>query len=158
MPNYQKISQKIDKVNIDNPATTSSIDWFNVVDAGKKEIEYLRKNYNFDIKHLHASTAKVFSQRPIIIDDQEYLFLILHFPIFNDGRIIAGEIEFFIGHGYLITIHNNNIPALTDFFNLAKKEPKELACYNSPSSAILLAELLDKLLKSCYPIIDKNSI
>ncbi|MDD4412770.1 MAG: magnesium transporter CorA family protein [Patescibacteria group bacterium] len=157
MSNYQKISSKIEKVIINNPATPNEIVWVNIVDAGKSEIEYLRKEYGFDMQHLKASTAKVFSQRPMLMDEEDYLFMILHFPVFNGGHIMTGEIEFFIGHGYLITIHNNNVTGLSELFNLAKKSPKDLVCYNQDSSAILLAELLDKMLKACYLIIDENS-
>lgn len=156
MPNYQRLSPKIEKVTINNPATDNLLEWINVTDAGKKEIEYLRKQYGFDIQHLRASTANVFSYRPMLLDKEDYLFLILHFPVSQDNRIIAGEVEFFIGHGYLITLHNNNLPALNDFFSLTKKAPESLDAYHADSSAILLSEILDRLIKSCYPLIDSN--
>ena len=158
MANYEKISPKIEKLIIDNPATSNQITWLNIINAGKPEIELLRKQYGFNIQHLRASTAKVYSQRPMIMDEDDYLFLILHFPAIAADRISAQEIEFFVGHGYLITLHNNNLPALTDFFGTAKKAPDSLDCYQNDSSAILLAELLDRLIKSCYPIIDENSL
>ncbi|MEI6379103.1 MAG: magnesium transporter CorA family protein [Candidatus Falkowbacteria bacterium] len=158
MPNYEKISSKIEKVIINNPATANEIVWLNIINAGKPEIELLRKQYGFNIQHLRASTAKVYSQRPMLMDEENYLFLILHFPSIAEGKIIAQEIEFFVGHGYLITLHNNNLPPLTDFFGTAKKAPDSLDCYQNDSSAILLAELLDRLIKSCYPIIDQNSL
>jgi len=158
MANYEKISSKIEKVVIDNPATANLLEWINIIDAGKKEIAYLRKLYDFDIQHLHSSTATVFSQRPMVLDEDRYLFVILHFPIFQNNRIVSAEIEFFIGHGFMITLHNNNLPTINDFFNLSKKSPESLDCYHADSSAILLAELLDRLMKDCYPLIDTNSL
>lgn len=158
MPNYERLSPKIEKLIIDNPATSNKIVWLNIVNAGKNEIEYLRKVYKFNIAHLQSSTAKVFAQRPMVMDESSYLFLILHFPAFSQGHIVAAEIEFFIGHGFLVTLHNDNLPAINEFFSTAKKAPDQLDCYRKDSSAILLAELLDRLIKASYKIIDQNSL
>ncbi len=158
MGNYKKVSAKIEKLTIDKPGNNFTLEWLNIVDAGRKEIDYLRKEYNFNLDHLHASVATVFSQRPMVAAENGYLFLILHFPTFSNGRIIAGEIEFFIGHGYLISLHNDNVTPLNEFFNTARKDQNALLSYNTESSATLLYEILDRLLKSCYYLIDQNSL
>jgi len=160
MSSYKKISKNIQQVTIDNPKTPrEKLIWLNINNAGRKEIEYLRKKYKFDLTHLRASSAKAIAQRPMTMRGKDYLFMILHFPVLDqDNNIIAGEIEFFIGHGYLITIHNNNINALNDFFNLYKKSGDSLLAYEFESSAILLYELLKKLIFACYILLDKNSI
>lgn len=155
---YKKISQKIECLLIDKPGTEQSLSWINIIDAGRKEIDYLRKEYNFNLEYLRASVATVFSQRPMVAEDNGYLFLILHFPTFFKGKIIAGEIEFFIGHGYLVSLHNDNLPALNELFNNAKKNQNSLLSYNTESSATLLYEILDRLLNSCYSLIDQNSL
>lgn len=157
MSSFQKITSKIHQLTINNPQTERSVKWLNIIDASKKEIEYLRKNYQFNMRHLNASTGKTFAQRPMIEDADNYVFLILHFPVLSDGDIITGEIEFFIGHGHLITLHNNNIPALIDFFNTAKKDQTSLQAYNAESSAILLSDILEKLVYSTYSLLDENS-
>lgn len=158
MSKYKKVGTKIECLNIDKPGNDYNLDWLNIVDAGRKEVDYLRKEYHFNLEHLRASVATVFSQRPMIAEDQNYLFLILHFPTFFKGKIIAGEIEFFLGHGYLISLHNNNIPALSEFFNHAKKDQNSLLSYNTESSSTLLYEILNRLLNSCYALIDQNSL
>jgi magnesium transporter len=162
MSKYQKISNKIEKIIINNPKDeTKKVAWYNIVDAGKKELEYLRKKFNFDLKHLQASTAKVTSQRPIIEMNNKYLFVILQFPVYNNynnKQIIAGEIDFFIGHGYIITLHNKNIKSLDDFFNSCKKENNSMLSYQLESSAIVLYEILEKLMTENYKLLDNNSI
>src|SRR6056297_322072 len=139
MSKNQKMSNKIDKVIINNPQNENeNITWYNVVNAGKKEIDYLRKKFNFDLQHLKASTAKAISQRPITEVTDSYLFIILHFPSYIDKKIIPEEIDFFVGHGYLITLHNKNITALDDFFRLCKKDSNSTLSYKLESSSILL--------------------
>lgn len=159
MAKYKKISKNIQQIIIDNPKTDNKgLTWLNINNASKQEIEYLRKNYNFELPHLHSSLASATAQRPIVNKGQNYLFLILHFPIFINNNIIPGEIDFFVGHGYLITLHNGNIDTLNDFFNISKKDVNSLLSYKFESSAILLYEILEKLILACYPMLDKNSI
>jgi magnesium transporter len=154
---YKKISPKIELITIKASGTASKLNWYNIVNAGKPEIDFLRKKFNFDFQHLKASAAKSFSQRPMLMAETDYLFMILHFPNFLKNNIIASEIEFFIGHDYIITIHNNNLPALNDFFNLTKKDPELPFDHKLDSVAMLLSEILDRLVQATYPILDHNS-
>ena len=159
MPSYKKITKNIQEVTIDNPKTPNDkLIWLNINNAGKKEIEFLRKQYKFDIRYLHASLSKARAQRPTIKQKDNYLFVLLHFPIFKNETIVPAEIEFFIGHGYLVTIHNNNLSSLNDFFNICKKDSGSVLAYEFESSAILLYEILEKLMNDCFRLLDKNSI
>ncbi len=159
MPILPKISDKIQEINIDNPKTEGfSLKWINITNAGQKEIDYLKKKFHFSVEHLHHSISTVFAQRPMVEDGKDYFFMILHFPVFVGDKIVAGEIEFFISHGYLITLHNGNLKPLTDFFYYTKKNPNSTLSYDSESSTALLYELLDRLIKDCYSILDRNSI
>jgi len=159
MQKYKKIGKNIQELIIGNPHTRRKIKWINISNPGKEEIEYLRKKckYNFAFHELRASSAKAIAQRPKIEKSGNYFFLILHFPVFKNNEVISGEIEFFIGHGFLITLHNDNIKALKDFFNSCKKDGSSLISYELESSAILLYELLHTLVFHCYDLIDQNS-
>lgn len=159
MPKKSNISDKIQEINIDNPKTNDySLKWISILNAEKKEIDYLKRKFGFNIDHLKASISTVFAQRPMVETPDNYVFVILHFPTFKGDRIVPGEIEFFIGHGYLITLHNGNLQPLNDFFNFCKKNPDNLLSYNTESSSTLLYELLSRLIKDCYNILDRNSI
>ena len=48
MSNYKKITDRIEELTIDNPRTEGKLKWINIINAGKNEIDYLRKNYNFN--------------------------------------------------------------------------------------------------------------
>ncbi len=158
MPQENK-NARIQIAQIDNPRTTNGkITWVNIVDAGKKEIEYLRKKYGFQLAHLQASSGNVFSQRPAIHKADDYFFLILHFPLYQNDQIVASEVDFFIGHGFLITLHHGNLKPLNEFFNLCKKDGASLLTFELESSSVLLYEILQKLMLGCYPLLDKNSI
>ncbi len=158
MSNYKRISDRIEELIIDNPRTAPALKWVNIINSGKNEIDYLRKNYKFDLAHLKASAASVSFQRPQIFRGPDYLFLVLHFPTFKDDKITAGEIDFFVGHGFLVTIHNNSLNALSNFYNLGKKSPDSLLSFSLESSAILLYEIIGHLIDNTYQLIDENSV
>jgi len=161
MSKYKKISKNLQQVLLDNPEThRESLTWININNAGKKEIEYLRKKYKFNLGHLHASSAKIIAQRPSFTynEEEHYIFIILHFPILKNGRIVAGEVDFFIKRGLLISIHNNDLPQLNEFFSYCKKDGDSLISYKYESAGILLYELLNKLIGNCYNLLDRNSI
>lgn len=166
MSNFKKISNNIQRLTITNPQKTHSVEWLNINNAGKSEIEYLRKKYNFKLPHLQASSAKINSQRPALTHEPDYVFMILHFPVManlagqnnDNGRIAAAEIEFFIGHGFLITIPSAPVEPLNEFFNFCKKDSGSLLSYELESSAILLYEILKKLLEYSFIILDSSSL
>lgn len=158
MANYKRISERVEELKIDNPKTAPSLKWINIINAGKNEIDYLRKNYNFDLAHLKVAAASMSFQRPMIFRGKDYLCLVLHFPTFKDGKIVSSEIDFFVGHGFLITAHSNDLKALANFFNLGKKSPDSLLSYSLESSVILLYEILGHLIDSCYVLLDENSL
>ncbi|MFA4942718.1 MAG: magnesium transporter CorA family protein [Patescibacteria group bacterium] len=157
MINCQKISDNIYEINVHRPKVKTGLKWINIINAQNPEIEYLKTNYNFNLKHLNSSLSTVFSQRPMISQEPGYVFIVLHFPIYVQNKIIAGEIEFFIGHGYLITVHNGNIPALNEFFESCQSDPDSLSASDWKSSIILLYEILNKLVHNCYGLIDETS-
>src|SRR5687767_8844474 len=62
----------------------------------------------FDFHPLDYEDVSSRNQRPKIDEYDDYLFIVLHFPVFdkNVGRLNAGELDIFIGPGYLITLPN----------------------------------------------------
>ena len=130
MAKFTRVSKNIKEIVIDNRATPGGeITWVDVSDAGRKEIEYLRKKYNFRLSHLQSSSAKITAQRTIIDDTEDYLFLIIHFPVFQNETIVSGEIDFFITKNCIVTIHNKNVKGINEFFSLCKKDGDSLLAY-----------------------------
>lgn len=158
LSSYKKISGNIHRVvisNDDNPH--SDVTWFNINNPGKKEIQYLRKHFEFTLSHLQASSVNASSQRPVISKNSKYIFIILHFPSFQNGLIVPEEIEFFIGENYLVTLHKNS-KSINDFFSLCKKDAASTLTAKFESVSVLLYELLEKLMLDTYNLIDQNSI
>lgn len=155
---YKKIQKNIHRLEIDNPDNhNKKLKWTNVINPGKQELEYLRKNYKFDLACLQASSAKITAQRPMVIQQNGYVFLILHFPILEDGNITPSELDIFIGENFLISLHKN-IKSINDYFYFSRKDGRSLLSYQMESPAALLYELLDRLMGDTFGLLDKNSL
>lgn len=159
MTKKERVPKRIQEIRIDNPSSPGyALRWINIVDAGRYEINYFKKKFGFASDHLQASISTKIAQRPMVEVKDGYIFIILHFPTFQGEKVVAGEIEFFIGHGYLITLHNNNLKPLNKFFTYCQEHPQELLSFQTESSSTLLYELLSRLIKDTYNILDHNSV
>jgi magnesium transporter len=98
-------------------------------------------------------------QRPKVDDyvDDGYLFGVLHFPAYdkNVQRLNAGELDFFLGSDYLVTISNVNLLPVTRLFNHVQEDERFREQLFSKGSGRLLYEVLDDLFDYCFPILDK---
>jgi len=98
-------------------------------------------------------------QRPKVDDylDDGYLFGVLHFPAYdkNVQRLNAGELDFFLGPDYLVTISNVELLPVTRLFNRVQEDERFREQLFSKGSGRLLYEVLDDLFDYCFPILDK---
>src|SRR5881398_297799 len=98
-------------------------------------------------------------QRPKIDDYKEdgYLFGVLHFPAYdkNVQRLNAGELDFFLGPDYLVTIANVELNPVTRLFSRCQEDEVFRTQLFEKGSGRLLYEVLDDLFDYCFPILDK---
>ncbi len=129
--------------------------WVNIERPGLAEIEYLRANYNFHPLDLDDCLSKI--QRPKIDEYDDYLFIVLHFPVYNKRARVTtpSEVDIFIGDGYVITLHNGDLRPLNQFFKDCQNDEKTRASNMSRSSGYLLYQIIDRLVDYCFPILNK---
>jgi magnesium transporter len=98
-------------------------------------------------------------QRPKIDDyaDEGYLFGVLHFPVYDRAvqRLNAGELDFFIGPDYLVTLPTVELLPVTRLFRRCEEDETFREQLFSKGSGRLLYEVLDDLFDYCFPILDK---
>jgi magnesium transporter len=138
----------------------SNLKWINVTYAKKKEIEYLKKNFNFNLRNLRDSLSNIYAQRLKIEEYPSYLFLVLRFPVLDhaSGEIIASEVDCFIGKNYLITIHNKESDTLNGLFNLCKKDTESMNLYMGKDPLFLLHHISERFLENCFNLLDNFNI
>src|SRR5438067_9632220 len=135
--------------------THGSLTWIDIVHPGEAEIEWLRRHYNFHPLHLDDTLSKI--QRPKIDDEDDYTFIVMHFPVYSKlVRITTpGEVDIYVGSNYIITAHAGNLKPLVRFFSQCHDDPQARAAAMGRSTGYLLYQIVDKLVDYCFPILNK---
>src|SRR5438105_11897523 len=98
-------------------------------------------------------------QRPKIDEyaDEGYLFVVLHFPVYDKTiqRLNAGELDAFIGQDYLVTLPAVELLPVTRLFRRCEEDAELRSQLFSKGSGYLLYHVLDDLFDYCFPILDK---
>jgi magnesium transporter len=96
-------------------------------------------------------------QRPKIDEYPEYLFGVLHFPVYDKAiqRLNAAELDFFLGSDYLVTLPNVELLPVTRLFHRCEEDERLREELFAKGSGRLLYEVLDDLFDYCFPILDK---
>jgi magnesium transporter len=129
-----------------------NLTWIDIVDPDKKDIEYLKQNFNFHplvINELLTPTL-----RPKVEHYDHYLYMVLHFPIYHPKEKTSKsmEVDFLITPNILITVRYSKIQPLTEFWK--KCEAGENKPFIENSSASLLYSMLQELNNFSFRQID----
>src|SRR5581483_8335190 len=86
-------------------------------------------------------------QRPKIDEYPEYLFGVLHFPVFDKTvqRLNAGELDLFLGEGYLVTLPAVELLPVTRLFQRCSEDEQLRTSLFEKGSGYLLYHVLDDL-------------
>ena len=103
----------------------------------------LKKNFGFHDDDLASALPP--TQRPQIVEREDYLFVILMFPTYDrdTGIVHRTEVDFFLGHDYLVTVHQNKLESIREYYQTCGDNTK--MCVSSKTGEVLyniLAELL----------------
>jgi magnesium transporter len=98
-------------------------------------------------------------QRPKVDEygDEGYLFVVLHFPVYDKAvqRLNAAELDAFIGQDYLVTLPTVELLPVTRLFQRASEDIELRNQLFAKGSGYLLYHVLDDLFDYCFPILDK---
>ena len=92
---------------------SEKIVWTNIVDATPHELAALRRSYP-NIHPLNIEDITSHIERPKVDFQDDYIFVVMQFPKWDPvTRLTRGsEIDFIIGRGYLITVHDGVLKPL----------------------------------------------
>ncbi|HEX74931.1 MAG TPA: magnesium/cobalt transporter CorA [Dehalococcoidia bacterium] len=143
-----------EQLNIES-LTWGDLTWVNIEGPTERETEYLAQNYPFHHLDLDDCLSRI--QRPKIDEYKDYLFLVLHFPVYNkEARVTSpSQVSVFIGENYLITLHKGELKPLVKLFRECQIDEESRQENFSQSSGYLLYRIIDRLVDYCLPILNK---
>jgi magnesium transporter len=129
--------------------------WVKIDRPGPLEQAWLEENFDFHALDYEDVLSR--NQRPKIDIYDEYLFIVLQFPIFDPaaGRLGAGELDLFVGPGFLITIPNQPLQPVEYLFERCRQKEELRDQLFSRGSGYLLYRIVDDSFDYCFPMLRK---
>jgi magnesium transporter len=129
--------------------------WVKIDHPGATEQAWLEENFHFHALDFEDVLSR--NQRPKIDRYEDYLFIVLHFPVFDSsrGRLGTGELDIFVGPGFLITIPNQPLQPVEYLFERCRSKEELRDQLFSRGSGYLLYRIVDDGFDYCFPMLRK---
>ena len=129
--------------------------WINIEQPSGTERAWLEEHFDFHALDLEDVLSR--NQRPKIDQYPEYLFLVLHVPVFdrNVGRLGAGELDLFVGPDFVVTLPNQPVPPVEYLFERCRADRSLREKLFSRGSGYLMYRLVDDSFDYCFPMLRK---
>jgi len=138
-----------------NKIEYKKLTWIDIEKPQASDIEFLREKFHFnpiDLEEINRMTY-----RPKADDHGKYIFIVLHFPFYDENResTVSSELEIFITKTHLITTHPFPIPPLSSAFEGCKNHTSVAERYMGQTTGHLLYHLMERLFDACFPKLDR---
>ncbi len=129
--------------------------WINIERPGPIDRAWLEEHFEFHALDYEDVTSR--NQRPKIDEYDDYLFIVLHFPVFDKavGRLNAAELDIFVGPDFLITLPNRPIPPVDYLFERCGASEEVRDALLSKGPGYLLYKIVDDSFDYCFPMLRK---
>lgn len=129
--------------------------WIDIIRPTHKEIKMLKDTYDFHDLLLEDCMTE--HQRSKVDSYEDYSFIVLHLPRYKKefSRLDSQEIDIFIGHDYLVTLHEGELKPLVELAQNCQSREELQVEYMNNGSALLLYEIVKSLFDYCFPMLDK---
>lgn len=132
----------------------NGLTWLDFMYPRIEQMAYLHQTYGFHQLHLNDVLTSL--QRPKIDDNDEshYLFVVLHFPVFNEMMRLPqiSEVDIFVGSDFVVTAHDGRLKPLLRLIQTTQNEAsrKELM---ARGPGYLLYRLVETLIEHTLPML-----
>jgi magnesium transporter len=132
--------------------------WIHIESPRTADRDWLEDNFDFhplDIEDVYSR-----NQRPKLDQYEDYVFIVLHFPLFDkdSGRILTAELDLFLGPDYLITLPNIPLPPLSAMFERYREKADLREEVFSKGSGYLLYKIVDTGVDASFPMLRKTGL
>src|SRR5918994_211843 len=119
--------------------------WVKIEHPSSLEWGWLEEHFDFHGLDLEDVLSR--NERPKIDEYPDYLFIVLHFPVFDPTvrRLNAGELDMFVGPDFLITIPNQPLQPVEYLFERCRAKEELREQIFSRGSGYLLYRIVDDI-------------
>ena len=134
---------------------SAGIRWIHIESPRTADRDWLEANFEFhplDYEDVYSR-----NNRPKLDQYDDYVFIVLHFPMFEKetGRILTAEMDLFMGPDYLITLPNIPLPPLTAMYERYREKADLREATFSKGTGYLLYKIVDTCVDASFPMLRK---
>src|SRR5919205_3530789 len=165
MPSLPKPRLRRSRARVDAPAASlepnvetvegHGVRWINIERPRPVDRAWLEEHFEFHPLDYEDVLSR--NQRPKIDEYEDYLFIVLYFPVFDKavGRLNAAELDMFIGPDFIITLPNTPLPPVEYLFERCRSSEEVRETLFSKGSGYLLYKIVDDSFDYCFPMLRK---
>ena len=137
---------------------SSGLRWIHIESPRAADRDWLEEH--FDFHPLDYEDVYSRNNRPKLDQYDDYVFIVLHFPMFEKttGRMLTAELDLFMGPDYLITLPNIPLPPLTAMFERYREKDDLREATLSKGSGYLLYKIVDTCVDASFPMLRKMAV
>jgi magnesium transporter len=136
----------------------AGIRWIHIESPRTADRDWLEEH--FDFHPLDYEDVFSRNQRPKLDQYDDYVFIVLHFPLFDkdSARILTAELDLFMGPDFLITLPNIPLPPLTSMFDRYREKDDLREEVFSKGTGYLLYKIVDTGVDASFPMLRKTEL
>jgi magnesium transporter len=133
--------------------SAASVRWLNLEHPREADREWLEREFGFHPLAIEDVASR--NQRPKLDAYDDYLFIVLHFPVFDkpSGRLLSAELDLFVGPDFLITLPDQNLPPLAAMFERYREREEVRESVFSLGTGYLLYKIVDTCVDASFPML-----
>jgi magnesium transporter len=132
--------------------------WINIERPRQVERAWLEER--FDFHPLDYEDVFSRNQRPKVDEYDGYLFVVLHFPVYDKrvNRLNAAELDIFVGPDFLITLPNEGLQPLQYLYERCRTNEDVREDLFSKGAGYLLYKVVDACVDASFPMLRKMGL
>jgi magnesium transporter len=132
--------------------------WINI--ERPRQIDRAWLEEHFDFHPLDYEDVFSRNQRPKVDEYEGYLFVVLHFPVFDKrvNRLNGAEVDIFVGPDFIITLPNEGLQPLQYLFDRCRTNEDIREDMFSKGAGYLLYKIVDACVDASFPMLRKMGL
>jgi magnesium transporter len=132
--------------------------WINI--ERPRQIDRVWLEEHFDFHPLDYEDVFSRNQRPKVDEYEGYLFVVLHFPVYDKrvNRLNAAELDIFVGPDFLVTLPNEALAPLQYVFDRCRTNEDVREDMFNKGAGYLLYKVVDACVDASFPMLRKMGL
>lgn len=132
------------------------VTWTNIVNPVPADVRYLQEEYpHFHPLDLEDLLSTI--ERPKLDEYDDYLFVVLQFPVWDPVRRMSrpAEVDIFVGSGYVVTVHDGKLKPLNDLFERCNADQPLREQVMGRGASKVFYTVIDQMVDYLFPMLYK---